>query len=68
MPLSARIQKAPSPELWPIWGTIAGTLVNARKVLMNMVLRVHQVRQPSQGFAKVRMKARACFWYTLEAA
>ena len=37
-----------APELWWIWGTFAGTLVNVREVLVNMVL---WVRQSSPKFA-----------------
>ena len=48
-----------------MWGTFAGTLVNVTEVVVHIVL---WVRQSSPRFAKVRMKARAYFWYTLELA
>ena len=50
-------------------GRSAETLVKVMGVLVNRTSRVHQ---SSPEFAKlrhvVRMKVRACFWYTLELA
>ena len=66
---ATHIQKAPSPELWLMWGTFAGTLVNATEVLVNGVL---WVRQSSPDFAKVRQSshegARILLVHTLELA
>ena len=48
------IHKAPSPELWRMWGTFAGTLVNVREVLVNVAL---WVRQSSPNFARLRQSS-----------
>ena len=47
-------------------GTFTGALVNVREALLNLALWVSKLHSP--GFAKVRMKVRASFLYTLEAA
>ena len=56
-------------------GTFTGTLVNVRDLCRNAGECQGGprqcglwVRQSSSGFAKVRMKARTCCWYTLEPA
>ena len=48
------MQKAPSPELWSRSATFAGTLVNVRDVLTNMVL---SVCQSSPNFARLRQSS-----------
>ena len=45
------IQKALSPELWWIWGTFAGTLMNVWEVLVNMAL---WLTRSSPNFARLR--------------
>ena len=51
IPKATLIQKAPSPELW--W-TFAGTLVNVRELILNMML---WVRQSSPNFAMLRQSS-----------
>ena len=46
------IQKASSPELWCMWGTFAGALVNVREVLVNMARWARQSGQEKGVIAK----------------
>ena len=48
IPKATHMQRAPSPELWLMWGTFAGTLVDVSDVLENVALQVHQ---PLPNFA-----------------
>ena len=51
---ATHIQKVPSQELWRMWETFVGTLVNARELLVNVA---SCIRRSSPNFARLRQSS-----------